>query len=128
MKKDKNLSDFLPDKNSVYYKKFTNIIQKKITKEEIKEKIKQVYDPEIPVNILDLGLIYSLEISKTNEVSIKMTLTSPNCPVAGEMPHKVGKEIEKIEGISSIKVELVWEPPWTKKLMSEDAKLALDIF
>ena len=84
-------------------------------------------DPEIPVNLYDLGLIYKIEI-KDNNVEINMTLTNPNCPVAGTMPENVGKAVSLIKGISSIKVELVWEPPWSKDMMSEDAKLALDIY
>ena len=97
-------------------------------KEKIIAEIKKIYDPEIPVNIYDLGLIYKLEIDKKNNIAIKMTLTTPNCPVAGTMPESVGKAVSEIEGISSIKVELVWEPKWSKDMMTEDAKLALDIF
>ena len=84
-------------------------------------------DPEIPVNLYDLGLIYAIKINKNN-VFIEMTLTNPNCPVAGQMPQNVGKSIEHLEGLKSIQVKLVWDPVWTKDLMSEDAKLALDIF
>ena len=84
-------------------------------------------DPEIPVNLYDLGLIYSIEIINKN-VLIEMTLTNPNCPVAGQMPQNVGKSIENLEGLKSLEVRLVWQPKWTKDLMSEDAKLALDIF
>ncbi len=86
-----------------------------------------VYDPEIPVNIYDLGLIYDINISKGNNVFIKMSLTSPGCPVAGELPKQVADELTKIKNIGLIEVELVWDPPWTKERMSEDAKLALDI-
>ena len=125
---DKNLSDFLPDKNSSYFKKFDQLDGKiKITKEQIIEEIKKVKDPEIPVNLYDLGLIYSIKINE-NDVEIKMTLTNPNCPVAGQMPENVGKSIENLDGLKSIEVILVWQPPWSKDLMSEDAKLALDIF
>ena len=84
-------------------------------------------DPEIPVNLYDLGLIYSININKNN-VIVRMTLTNPNCPVAGQMPEKVGKSIEYLDSLKSIEVRLVWEPAWNKDLMSEDAKLALDIF
>ena len=84
-------------------------------------------DPEIPVNLYDLGLIYEIKIIN-NDVTIKMTLTNPNCPVAGEMPKNVAKSLENLESIRTIDVELVWEPKWDKNLMSEDAKLALDIF
>ena len=85
-------------------------------------------DPEIPVNLYDLGLIYNIEVDSLNNVSVDMTLTNPNCPVAGIMPNNVGLAIEKIGNLSSIKVSLVWHPKWHKDLMSEDAKLALDIF
>ena len=127
---DKNLQDFLPSKeNSSYYRKFDNLISKnKINIEQVVDCIKTVMDPEIPVNLYDLGLIYKIDISPNNEISIEMTLTNPNCPVAGSMPENVGKSVEKLESLSSIKVTLVWEPKWNKDLMSEDAKLALDIF
>ena len=125
---DKNLSDFLPDKNSSYENYFeNNDFSSNIIEEDVVNCIKQVMDPEIPVNLYDLGLIYSIEISENN-VLIKMTLTNPNCPVAGEMPIKVGKSIEKLKNLKSIKVFLVWEPKWNKDFMSDDAKLALDIF
>ena len=129
MNTDKMSDDFLPDKNSVYFRSFDEVAEGKIVNEEaIIKEIKKVFDPEIPVNIYDLGLIYNLDIDKNNNIAIKMTLTTPNCPVAGSMPESVGKAVSKIEGISSIKVELVWEPKWTKDMMTEDAKLALDIF
>ena len=128
MTEEKKLEDFLPDKNGSYYKKFD--IEKEvglIKNEEIIECIKSVMDPEIPVNLYDLGLIYSI-INHNNNVVIEMTLTNPNCPVAGQMPENVAKSIEQIYGLKSIEVKLVWKPTWTKDLMSEDAKLALDIF
>ena len=126
---NKSLEDFLPKKDTSYFKKITNTESNSIIKkEEIIDCIKTVMDPEIPVNLYDLGLIYNIEISEKNEVSISMTLTNPNCPVAGSMPESVGKSIEKLRNLNSINVSLVWEPPWNKDLMSEDAKLALDIF
>ena len=128
MTEEKKLEDFLPDKNGSYYKKFD--IEKEvdlIKNEEIIECIKSVMDPEIPVNLYDLGLIYTIN-NKNNNVLIEMTLTNPNCPVAGQMPENVAKSIEQIFGIRSIEVKLVWKPSWSKDLMSEDAKLALDIF
>ena len=85
-------------------------------------------DPEIPVNLYDLGLIYKIKINPINDIRIEMTLTNPNCPVAGSMPKNVGKSIEKLKNINSIEVILVWDPKWNKDLMSEEAKLALDIF
>ena len=127
--KEKTLDDFLPSKKSEYTKKFENSdLQKKINKEEIINRIKTVKDPEIPVNLYDLGLIYNIEIDDSNNINIEMTLTNPNCPVAGSMPESVGKAIETIGNIHSINIKLVWQPKWTKDLMSEDAKLALDIY
>ena len=128
MTEEKKLDDFLPNKNGSYFKKFeikneVNLINK----EEIIKCIKTVMDPEIPVNLYDLGLIYSIE-NIDNNILIEMTLTNPNCPVAGQMPENVAKSIEQIYGLRSIEVKLVWEPSWSKDLMSEDAKLALDIF
>tara|TARA_B100000989_G_scaffold293385_1_gene270708 strand:+ start:499 stop:885 length:387 start_codon:yes stop_codon:yes gene_type:complete len=126
---EKQLKDFLPDKESSYLKKFNNsYVTNKIKKEQVIECIRSVMDPEIPVNLYDLGLIYEIKITEYNDVKIKMTLTNPNCPVAGSMPENVGKSIEKLKNLNSIDVSLVWEPKWNKDLMSEDAKLALDIF
>ena len=126
---DKNLQDFLPNKNSSYIKRFSNSnIKTEIKEEQIIECIKTVMDPEIPVNLYDLGLIYEIKISDKNDVIINMTLTNPNCPVAGSMPEKVGKSIERLNNLSTIKVNLVWYPKWDKDLMSDEAKLALDIF
>ena len=126
---DKKLDDLLPDKSSVYFKSFEDVTEgKKVSEKDIIKKIKTVFDPEIPVNIYDLGLIYNLDIDKKNNIIIKMTLTTPNCPVAGSMPENLGKAVCELDGIASIKVELVWHPKWTKEMMSEDAKLALDIF
>ena len=128
---NKKLNDFLPDKNSSYFKSFDidNIESiKQVSKDEIITCIKTVMDPEIPVNLYDLGLIYKIEIDDNNNVKVEMTLTNPNCPVAGEMPKNLGKSVEKVKGIRSIQVKLVWEPKWHKDFMSEDAKLALDIF
>ena len=101
---------------------------KQITKEQIIEKIKTVMDPEIPVNIYDLGLIYEVNIDEKNNIKIDMTLTNPNCPVAGDMPENVGKALSSLEEVFSIKVSLIWDPKWSKDMMSEEAKLALDIF
>ena len=128
MTEEKNLKDFMPNTNGSYFKEFNNNESKNlISEEEIVKCIKTVMDPEIPVNLYDLGLIYSIKVINNN-VSIEMTLTNPNCPVAGQMPENVGKSIEKLNGIKSVEVKLVWSPPWNKNLMSEDAKLALDIF
>ena len=129
MIEQKKLNDFLPDKNVSFYKQFNNPkIIKGIPKDQIIEKIKTVMDPEIPVNIYDLGLIYNINIDEKNNIDIEMTLTNPNCPVAGSMPESVGNAIATLQDISSIKVNLIWYPKWSKDMMSEDAKLALDIF
>tara|TARA_B100000674_G_scaffold296514_1_gene245893 strand:- start:150 stop:536 length:387 start_codon:yes stop_codon:yes gene_type:complete len=126
---DLTLQDFLPNKNASYFKRFNKVKDlTKIYKEEVIECIKTVVDPEIPVNLYDLGLIYEIKINDKNDIKIKMTLTNPNCPVAGSMPESVGKSVEKLSNLSSIEVSLVWEPKWNKNLMSDEAKLALDIF
>ena len=128
MTEEKKLEDFLPNKNGSYFKKFEFQNEVSLIKEEeIIACIRTVMDPEIPVNLYDLGLIYSIK-NNDNNILIEMTLTNPNCPVAGQMPENVAKSIEQIYGIMSIEVKLVWKPAWNKDLMSEDAKLALDIF
>lgn len=91
------------------------------------EALKTVYDPEIPVNIYDLGLIYGLEINEQGEAHIAMTLTAPACPVAGAMPEWVQNAVENVPGIESAQVELVWEPPWSTDKMSMRAKLELNM-
>jgi len=97
-------------------------------KEKIITEIKKIYDPEIPVNIYELGLIYKIEVNEENKkVIIEMTLTSPNCPVAESLPNSVKENILKIEGINDVDLKLVWDPPWTKEKMSEAAKLELNL-
>ena len=96
-------------------------------KKKVIEEIKKIYDPEIPVNIYELGLIYKIEINDKNKVNIDMTLTSPNCPVAESLPKQVKDNIMKVEGVSDVDLKIVWEPPWTKDKMSEVAKLELNI-
>ena len=96
-------------------------------KEKIIAEIKKVYDPEIPVNIYDLGLIYNIEVKNENEAYIEMTLTSPNCPVADSLPKMVKDNIMKIKGVSDVNLNLVWDPPWSKDKMSEAAKLELNL-
>ena len=96
-------------------------------KEKIINEIKKIYDPEIPVNIYELGLIYDIKIDKTNNVKVKMTLTTPNCPVAESLPKQVKENILKDEGVSDVNLNLVWEPPWDKDKMSEAAKLELNL-
>ena len=96
-------------------------------REKIIKEIKKIYDPEIPVNIYDLGLIYEVKVEKDNNIKVKMTLTTPNCPVAESLPKEVKDNIMKIEGISDVNLNLVWEPPWDKDKMSEAAKLELNL-
>jgi FeS assembly SUF system protein len=96
-------------------------------KEQIVSEIKKIYDPEIPVNIYELGLIYKIEIKEAKKVNIDMTLTSPNCPVAESLPKMVKDNILKLEGVSNVDLNLVWDPPWTKDKMSEAAKLELNL-
>lgn len=90
--------------------------------------IKTIFDPELPVNIHELGLIYSLDVTSAGEVAIQMTLTSPNCPVAGSLPGEVQRKVAAVPGVTSAKVDLVWEPPWTKDRLSEAAQLELGLF
>jgi len=90
--------------------------------------LKTVYDPEIPVDIYELGLIYKVDVSDAKEVTVDMTLTAPNCPVAGEMPGMVKDALEKVEGIGPVTVNMVFDPPWTPDRMSEEAKLELNMF
>ena len=96
-------------------------------KNKIIEEFKKIYDPEIPVNIYELGLIYKIEISDEKKVNIEMTLTSPNCPVAESLPKMVKDNVLKIEEVFDVDLKLVWSPPWTKDMMSEAAKLELNL-
>ena len=89
--------------------------------------IKKIYDPEIPVNIYELGLIYKINIENGKKVNIEMTLTSPNCPVAESLPKMVKDNILKLDGVDGVDLKLVWDPPWTKDKMSETAKLELNL-
>jgi len=108
--------------------KKNNTSTRLINKSEIVDSLKTIYDPELPVNIYDLGLIYDIKLIDKNDLKIEMSLTAPGCPVAGEMPGQVANTLAKIPNVGLIEVELVWEPAWTKDRMSEDAKLALDIY
>ena len=93
--------------------------------QRVVEMLRTIYDPEIPVNIYDLGLIYGLEINAAGDVHVRMTLTAPNCPVAQSFPATVQEALLCVPGVSDVKVELVWEPPWNRDLMSEAARLQL---
>lgn len=96
--------------------------------DKIVEKLRTVYDPEIPVNIYDLGLIYEVKVQPTADVHVRMTLTSPGCPAAGTLPGEVEDKIVTLPGVKNVKVEVVWEPTWDKEMMSEAAKLQLGFF
>ena len=96
-------------------------------KSKVIEAVKKIYDPEIPVNIYELGLIYKIDVDEKNKVNVDMTLTSPNCPVAESLPKQVKENIKKVEGVSDVNLNLVWEPPWDKDKMSEAAKLELNL-
>ena len=99
-----------------------------VIKAAVIEALKTVHDPEIPVNIYDLGLIYDITINTDNDVSLTMTLTTPACPVAMSMPGQVEKTVEAVDAVRNVKVDLVWDPPWTRERMSEEARLALGMY
>lgn len=90
--------------------------------------LRTVYDPEIPVNIYELGLIYNIDVDEHGVVDIEMTLTSPGCPVAGSLPGEVESKVRQVEGVTDVTVDLVWNPPWSMDRMSEEAKLDLGFF
>lgn len=92
------------------------------------EAMKTVYDPEIPVNIYELGLIYDFRIDQAGDVFIQMTLTAPGCPVAGVLPGHLAKTVGEVDGVGRVEVELTWDPPWTPALMSEEARVELNMF
>jgi FeS assembly SUF system protein len=96
-------------------------------REQIVGALRGVYDPEIPVNIYDLGLVYGIDIDELGRVEIRMTLTAPACPVAGTMPRIVEQTVLKLQGVREVRAVLVWDPPWSKEQMSEDARLALGL-
>ena len=96
-------------------------------KDQIIEEIKKIYDPELPVNIYELGLIYDIQVENEKSAKIKMTLTTPNCPVAESLPKEVKDSVMQVEGIEEVDLELVWDPPWNKDMMSESAKLELNL-
>src|SRR5205085_5167792 len=96
-------------------------------REQVIAALKKVFDPEMPVNIYELGLIYDVQMDERGQVAIRMTLTAPNCPVAGTLPGEVERAVRAVPGVTDVKLELTFEPPWTKDRMSEAAKLALGI-
>jgi FeS assembly SUF system protein len=93
--------------------------------EQIVAALRTVFDPEIPVNVYDLGLIYAIEVGAGGAVKIRMTLTAPACPVAGMMPGLVESAVRQVDGVTAVKVDLVWDPPWSKERMSDEARLQL---
>nr|WP_245957006.1 SUF system Fe-S cluster assembly protein [Aestuariispira insulae] len=102
--------------------------EEKADHEAMLDGLRTVYDPEIPVNIYDLGLIYECEMDEAGDVAVTMTLTAPACPVAGEMPGQVAQAVANVAGVGEVTVTLTWEPAWTPDRMSDDAKMALDYF
>ena len=96
-------------------------------KDQIIAALKRVYDPELPLNIYDMGLIYNVEASEDGKVAIRMTLTTPSCPVAGELPGSVERAARAVPGVTDVKVELTFDPPWTTERLSEAAQLAMGI-
>ena len=113
----------------------TEITAPALSKEELDEftsklviALKTVYDPEIPVDVYELGLIYKVDVADNKDVAVDMTLTAPNCPVAGEMPGMVKDALDKVEGVGAVTVKMTFDPPWTPDRMSEEAKLELNMF
>jgi len=103
----------------------TKFVEQKLIEGKVIEALREIFDPEIPVNIYELGLIYAINVEPDNSVLVKMTLTAPACPVAGSLPGDVEKRVNAIPEVKEAKVELVWDPPWTREMMSEAAMLTL---
>ena len=125
---DKTLSDFMPKTNSegeIVYGEFSTHSSVKITTDEIIKKLSTIKDPELGINIYDLGLIYNIKIDEGNNIKITMTLTTVNCPVADSFPLDIAKNITSLENTGQVKVKLTFDPPWNKDMMSDDARIAL---
>ena len=125
---DKTLSDFMPKTNSegeIIIGEFSHQSSIKLTTDEVIKKLSTIKDPELGINIYDLGLIYDIKIDEGNNVNITMTLTTVNCPVADSFPLDVAKNITSLENSGQVKVKLTFDPPWNKDMMSDDARLAL---
>ena len=125
---DKTLSDFMPKTNSegeIIYGEFSSQSAVKITTNEIIIRLLTIKDPELGINIYDLGLIYDIQIDQSNNIKITMTLTTVNCPVADSFPLDIAKNITSMENTGQVKVKLTFDPPWNKDMMSDDARLAL---
>ena len=125
---DKTLSDFMPKTNSegeIIIGEFSHRSSIKLTTDEVIKKLSTIKDPELGINIYDLGLIYDIKIDEGNNVNITMTLTTVNCPVADSFPLDIAKNITSLENTGQVKVKLTFDPPWNKNMMSDDARLAL---
>ena len=123
------LADFLPDTSDGYIVTAGAALANPVGEADpiaVEDALKSVHDPEIPVNIYDLGLIYDVDRQKNGNLYVTMSLTAPGCPVAGEMPGQVARALAAVDGVGEVTVELVWSPPWTPDRMSDDARLALD--
>ena len=124
-----DLTDFLPDVTAGYIARAGErlaIASGPADAIAVEDALKSVHDPEIPVNIFDLGLIYDIDRRADGDVYISMSLTAPGCPVAGEMPGQVARAVAALDDVGAVSVELVWDPPWSPERMSEDARLALE--
>jgi metal-sulfur cluster biosynthetic enzyme len=125
---DKTLSDFMPKTNSegeIIIGEFSQQSSIKLTTDEVIKKLSTIKDPELGINIYDLGLIYDIKIDEGNNVNVTMTLTTVNCPVADSFPLDIAKNIISLENTGQVKVKLTFDPPWNKDMMSDDARLAL---
>ena len=125
---DKTLSDFMPKTNSegeIVIGEFSHQSSIKMTTDEVIKKLSTIKDPELGINIYDLGLIYDIKIDEGNNINITMTLTTVNCPVADSFPLDIAKNIISLENTGQVKVKLTFDPPWNKDMMSDDARLAL---
>ena len=115
------------DGKLIFSEEFSNEDNLSLQKDEIISELRKIFDPEIPVNVYDLGLIYCIDISHDNIASIDMTLTSPNCPVAGSLPNEVETAARSVDGVKEVVVKVVWDPPWDMDRMDEAAKLQLGL-
>jgi FeS assembly SUF system protein len=126
---DAEVGEYSPENSNVANEEFLDVqdVGNKDLQTKVYDKIKEIYDPEIPVNIYELGLIYDVGITEKNEVVVLMTLTAPNCPEAAGIPIQVEEKIKEIDGVEKVKAIITFEPPWEMSLMSEEAKLELGL-
>ena len=133
MTKDLSLNDFIPSSLNIgedaIFKSGKPLFDEKyrVDKDKVVKILKSIFDPELPVSIYDLGLIYKIDCSERGNVLIEMSLTAPACPVAGELPKEVSKKVSALDKVGEVTVKLVWDPSWSKEMMSDDAKLLLDM-